>query len=160
MCNVRESRVRCWHAYISQMGMNESKEEIEISKTATREFENKVTIPVLEEEIKITKKIIETGHVNISKKINENTESFEIPLAEEEIVVKRIPKNELIDTLPPASRYEGEVMIIPVLKEVAVIEKRIMLVEEIHVSKLKTEKTETHEVVVRKEEVNVTRTKL
>jgi hypothetical protein len=31
--------------------------------------------------------------------------------------------------MPAASRYEGDVMIIPVLKEVAVIEKRLMLVE-------------------------------
>jgi len=51
-------------------------------------------------------------------------------------------------------------MIIPVLKEVAVIEKRVMLVEEIHVTKLKTEKTETQEVAVRKEEVNIKRTEL
>ena len=62
--------------------------------------------------------------------------------------------------MPAASRYEGDVMIIPVLKEVAVIEKRIMLVEEIHVSKKQTEKTETREVTLRKEEIKITRTEL
>lgn len=117
----------------------------------------KVTIPIIEEQVVVGKKVVETGHVTLSKKVNESTESFEIPLQQEEIVIKRVPKNELVDTMPPASRYEGDIMIIPVLKEVAVIEKRVMLVEEIHISKLKTEKTETQEVVVRKEEVNVTR---
>lgn len=121
---------------------------------------NKITIPVLEEHVKITKKLIERARVNISKTVHENTESFEIPLKEEEIDVKRIPKNELLDTMPAASRYEGDVMIIPVLKEVAVIEKRIMLVEEIHVFKKQTEKNETLDVALRKEEVKVTRTEL
>lgn len=121
---------------------------------------DKITIPILEEQIKVSKKVIETARVSISKTINESIESFEIPLKEEEIVVKRVPKNELIDNMPAASRYEGDVMIIPVLKEVAVIEKRIMLVEEIHVSKKQIEKIETQEVTIRKEEVNVTRTEL
>lgn len=117
----------------------------------------KVTVPIIEEQVVVGKKVVETARVTLSKKVNESTESFEIPLQQEEIVIKRVPKNELVDTMPAASRYEGDIMIIPVLKEVAVIEKRVMLVEEIHVSKLKTEKTETQEVIVRKEEVNVTR---
>jgi uncharacterized protein (TIGR02271 family) len=119
-----------------------------------------VTVPIIEEHVTVGKKVIETARVTVSKTINEKTEAYEIPLKQEEVVVKRVPKNELIDTMPAASRYEGDIMIIPVLKEVAVIEKRIMLVEEIHISKLQSEKTETQEVTVRKEEVNVTRTEL
>lgn len=143
--------------------MNNQKEEFDNNKNLLEEISlsgEKMIVPVLEEEVKITKKVIDTATVHLSKTVDESTETFEIPLSTEEIVVKRIPKNELVDIAPAASRYEGDVMIIPVLKEVVVTEKRIMLVEEIHVSKLKTEKTETVEVVVRKEEVNVTRTKL
>lgn len=142
--------------------MNNGKEEFEISSQSEElSTDNaKTIIPVLEEEIKITKKVIDTGVVNISKTIKESTEHIDIPLSSEEIIVNRVPKNELIDTMPAASRYEGDVMIIPVLKEVAVVEKRMILVEEIHISKIKSEKTETQEVVVRKEEVNITRTDL
>jgi uncharacterized protein (TIGR02271 family) len=140
--------------------MNNGKEEFEISNHS-EEFSAqdaaKITIPILEEEIKVTKKVIDTGRVNISKTIQESTEHVDIPLFREEIIVSRIPKNEIIDIMPAASRYEGDVMIIPVLKEVAVIEKRMMLVEEIHVTKIKAEKIETQEVTVRKEEVNITR---
>lgn len=143
--------------------MNNVNEEFETSKDQIEEFDNsveKITIPVIEEQVKVSKKVIETARVKLSKTVTENIESVEIPLVQEEIVVKRIPKNEFIDVIPPASRYEGDIMIIPVLKEVAVVEKRMMLVEEIHVSKVKTEKTETHEVAVRKEEIKVSRTKL
>ena len=115
-------------------------------------------IPVIEEKVEVTKKVIEKARVKVSKTVHEKTESFEVPLSSEEIVVKRVPKNEIVDVVPTGVRYEGEVMIIPVLKEVAVVEKRIMLVEEIHVIKNKHQHTETKEVVVRNEEVQVERT--
>lgn len=143
--------------------MNDGRKDIENSDiylNTTSRPEEKIVVPVIEEEIKVTKKFIDTARINLYKTVNENIESFQIPLSQEEIVVNRVPKNELVDTMPAASRYEGNVMIISVLKEVAVIEKRIMLVEEIHISKLKTEKTEALDVVVRKEEVNITRTEL
>jgi len=122
--------------------------------------QEKVVIPIIEEKVTVGKKVVETAHVTLSKIVSDSIKSFDIPLQNEEIVIKRVPKNELVDTMPAASRYEGEIMIIPVLKEVAVIEKRVMLVEEIHITKLKTEKTETREVAVRKEEVNIKRTEL
>lgn len=145
--------------------MNNGKEEVfedqqNFQQEESATSDNKITIPILEEQLTVGKKVIETARVRLSKTINESIESLEIPLKEEEIVVNRVPKNELVDVMPAASRYEGDVMIIPVLKEVAVIEKRIMLVEEIHVSKKQTEKTETHEVTLRKEEIEVTRTEL
>ncbi len=120
--------------------------------------ESSGVIPVIEEHVEVGKKVIEKAKVRLSKRVKENVESYDVPLTEEEIVVKRVQKNELVDAAPAAVRYEGDVMIIPVLKEVAVIEKRIMLVEEIHVTKYKYNKTETRRVVVRQEEVNVERT--
>ena len=118
---------------------------------------DKVTIPIIEEQVTIDKKVIEKGIVRLSKNVKENTEEFQVPLMDEEIVVNRVDKNQYVDTAPPAIRYEGDVMIISVLKEVPVVEKRLMLVEELHVTKKQTQKTETVNVVVRKEEVEVTR---
>jgi len=116
-----------------------------------------VIIPVVHEQVKVDKKVIETGKVHISKVVYEDVERYNIPYTEENITVERVPKNELVDTIPPPVRYEDDVMVIPVLKEVAVVEKRIMLVEELRVTKNKTEKTQAHEVSLRKEEVQVKR---
>jgi len=143
--------------------MNDGNDDFQYSEDLARQEldkAGKITIPIIEEQATVGKKIIDTARVTVSKTINEKTEAFEIPLKQEEIVIKRVPKNELIETMPAATRYEGEVMIIPILKEVAVIEKRMMLVEEIHIWKLQSEKTETQEVTVRKEEVHVTRREL
>jgi stress response protein YsnF len=121
---------------------------------------DRITIPVIEEHVKFDRKVIETGKVNISKVVYEDVDSYTIPYTEEQVTVERVPKNIIVDAVPPAIRYEDDVMIISVLKEVPVVEKRIMLVEELHVTKIKTEKTETHEVSLRKEEVEVNRTEI
>ena len=122
--------------------------------------DQRTTIPVIHEQLKVEKKVVETAKVNVSKVVYEDVESYKIPYLEEHVSVERFPKNEIVDTVPPGIRYEGDVMIIPVLKEVAVVEKRIMLVEEIHVTKFKTEKTVTHEVALRKEEIEIKRTEI
>src|SRR4051794_8151705 len=93
-----------------------------------------VVIPVVHEQLKVDKKVIETGKVHISKVVYEDVERHNIPYTEESISVERVPKNQIVDTIPPPVRYEEDVMIIPVLKEVAVVEKRIMLVEELRVT--------------------------
>jgi uncharacterized protein (TIGR02271 family) len=116
------------------------------------------TIPVIHEQVKVEKKVVETGRVHIKKSVHEEVDLYNVALLEEQVTVERIPINQYVDTAPPAIRYEGEVMIIPVLKEVAVVVKRIMLVEELHVTKHKSEKKELHEATLRKEEIEITRT--
>lgn len=122
--------------------------------------ETRITIPVIEEQVRINKKVVETAKVHVSKVVHEDVESFDVPIIEEHVSVERITKNELVDKTPPAIRYEGNVMIIPVLKEVAVVEKRIMLVEEVRITKFQKQITETHTMPLRKEVVDVTRTEL
>lgn len=135
-------------------------QEYNLLPDESRKDEARMIIPVIEEQVKINKKVVETAKVRVSKVVHENVESFEIPVIEEHVSVERITKNELVDKTPPSIRYEGNVMIISVLKEVAVVEKRIMLVEEVRITKSQTQKTETHTIPLRKEEVDITRTQI
>ncbi|WP_027158801.1 YsnF/AvaK domain-containing protein [Methylobacter luteus] len=112
-------------------------------------------IPVIEERLRVDKKTVETGAVRISKQVTEHEETVTVPLAYEEIQVERVAINRLVDSPLPSIRYEGETMIIPVIKEVAVVEKRLMLVEELHVIKRQNQKQETHAVNLRAETVSV-----
>lgn len=111
-------------------------------------------IPVVEEQLRIDKKLTETGIVRISKQVTERAETLTVPLAYEEIQVERVAINQFIDAAPPAVRYEGETMIISVMKEVAVVEKRLMLVEELHVTKRLKQRQEAQTVRLREEAVN------
>ncbi len=115
--------------------------------------EDIVSIPVIHEEVSVGKKVIETGKVRIVKKVNEENQLVNIPLTHEEIDVQKIPFNQYLDTMPEPVRYEGDTMIIPVLKEVSVI--RILLVEEIHVTKKRIQTQDSQTITLRKEEVTI-----
>ncbi|CAN5365831.1 hypothetical protein BH23BAC1_BH23BAC1_20350 [soil metagenome] len=125
------------------------------NKTEKTETEKTTTIPVIEEELEIKKKQVETGHVLVSKSVSEHEESVNVPLLHDEVDVERVKINSYVDTLPPPVRYEGDIMIIPVLKEV--VEKRTILVEELRVSKRQVQTQETMKVKLKKEEVKLDR---
>jgi uncharacterized protein (TIGR02271 family) len=111
-----------------------------------------VKIPVIEEEIYVGKKVVETGRVVISKAVDEVKESINIELLHDEHTVEHVAINELVDSMP-SIRYEGQTVIIPVLKEVLV--KRVLLVEEIRITKRVVQTNEEQEFSLRREKVTV-----
>lgn len=114
-------------------------------------------IPVIEEQLTIGKKILETGKLKITKKVNSVQQTVDIPVVEEEVDVKRIAINEYIETPPPAVRQEDGKTIISILKEVLVVEKRMILVEEIHIVRKLNHTITTQQETLRQEEVHIDR---
>lgn len=137
----------------------ETNDERLLTSTSAEVRKSLHTIPVIHEHLQVDKELIETGKVKISKTVHEHQETVDIPLMSEEVSVERIPVNEYLqNTSPtPAVRYEGETMVIPIVKEVLFVEKRLMLVEEVRVTKKQIHNTETQEVTLRREEVNISR---
>ncbi|GAB4025577.1 hypothetical protein GCM10028809_06960 [Spirosoma gilvum] len=115
-----------------------------------------ITIPVIEEQILLEKQVIETGTVRIQKQVTEEAQAVDISVFQEEVTVNHVAVYQYVDSPPPV-RYEGETMIIPVLREVLVTEKRLLLVEEVHVTKRHITRQETQEEILRKEEITVER---
>lgn len=116
-----------------------------------------MAIPVIEEQVIIDKQVVESGVVRIRKNVHEEEVTVDVPLMHEEHHIERVPFNEYLDTPPPAVRYEGEKMIIPILREEVVVQKRIVLVEELHITKRQVETSEPQRVTLRKEEVTIDR---
>lgn len=102
-------------------------------------------IPVLQETIRVSKREVETGRVVVHKTVSERDEAVEMLLKQTDVSVERVPVGRVV-TEAPASRQEGDVLIIPVLEEVLVTEKRLVLKEELHIRKTTSERT-AHEVV-------------
>jgi len=73
-------------------------------------------------------------------------------LRSEEVEVERVTINEYVDVIPQV-RYEGNTTIVPVVKEVAVVEKKILLAEEIHITKKISTSEEERIIPLLKEEV-------
>ncbi len=116
-----------------------------------------MTIPVIEERVHLDKQVVEKGSVRIIKVVNEQEVPVNIPLIQEEHDIQRVPVNQYVDTPPPPIRYEGDTMIIPIVQEVMVVEKRLMVVEELHITKNRVQTHDVQQVNLRKEEIRVER---
>lgn len=114
----------------------------------------KNSLQVLQEELNVDKEVVDSGKVYINKKVVEENKKISVPVSHEEVEVTRIAVNRIVDTAPQI-RHEGNITIIPVIKEVPVIEKKLMLVEEIHVTKHVIEEKEERTIPLRKEEVDI-----
>jgi uncharacterized protein (TIGR02271 family) len=126
---------------------------------APEQVEASIVLPVIEERVHIERELVETGRVRVVRQVHEAEEEIRVAVQHDEVHVERVPLNV---TLPagaptPVTRYEGDTMIIPVLREVAVVETRLLLVEELRITKqqLATQHVET--VHLRKEELTVER---
>ena len=98
----------------------------------------------------------ETGRVRITKTIHEREEMVDESLVTEKVQVRRVAINRLVDG-PVEERQEGDTLIIPVVEEEAVIQKRLVLKEEIHITKQRKEEHHSQQVTLRRQEVNVER---
>ena len=115
-----------------------------------------LVVPVLQDVLDVHINSVETGRVRIRKIVHEHEEVVDPPLLREEVVIERVPINRIVDG-PISARSEEDVLIIPVMEEVLVIEKRLLLKEEIRIT---TRREETHapqRVTLRREEATVER---
>ncbi len=115
-----------------------------------------LVLPVIAEELRVEKQTVETGRVVLHKTVHVDTQIVDIPLRVEQVQVQRVAVNRYVEEAP-AVRYEGDLMIVPVLREELVVTKRLLLVEELHVH---TQALTTHEpqtVELRREEIHYER---
>ena len=115
-------------------------------------------VPVIEERAVVQREIIETGKVHIRKKVTEEKATVNLPIINESYEVLHVPvPKQVLDAPPPAVRYEGDKMIIPVIKEITVMQKKYEVIEEVHVIRHVTETPLVQEITLLKESVQVER---
>jgi stress response protein YsnF len=88
-------------------------------------------IPMIQEEAYVTKRAVETEHVSVRTSTREDSVVVREELRREQVEVTRVSVDREVAEAP-AIRTEGDVTIVPVLEERLVIEKRLFLVEELH----------------------------
>lgn len=114
-------------------------------------------IPVTEEHLVVDKQVVESGKLHISKQVTQEEATVDIPVIQEGYTVERRPGSQELYMQYPNSRYEGDTLIIPIVREVAVVEKRYEITEELHISKKTTQLSQPQRVTLQKETVEVRR---
>jgi uncharacterized protein (TIGR02271 family) len=114
-------------------------------------------IPLVEERALVAKREVETGRFRIRVTVEERQDSVPTDLAHDEVEIERVAMNRTLSQLPSV-RLEGSTTIIPVVEEVVVVEKKLVLVEEIHVRRKSNVRTENIPVTLRSEQAEIERT--
>lgn len=112
-------------------------------------------LQIVEETARIEKRQVET-RTRVHVTVSEHDEAIEAMLMHQDVVVDRVPMNTAIDAVPPVRR-EGDVVIVPVMEEVLVVEKRLVLKEELHIRIDVTKRPETQTVRLRREHAEIVR---
>ncbi len=116
-----------------------------------------VVIPVVAEELVVETRRVAREKVRVHKRVETREEVVDAPVVREEVVVERVAVNRLVDDVVPQVRDEDGVLIIPLTEEVLVVEKRLLVREEVRVSKRRTTTSSPQTVVLRREVVEVER---
>jgi len=121
--------------------------------------ESEHRIPVTEEVLAIGKREVLTDRMRVETRTTSFEEIAEAALARTDVEVSRVPVGREVDSPPPV-RTEGDVTIIPILEERMVIERRLVLREEVHLKRRRTVETVSVPVELRRQEVVVSRDEL
>jgi len=115
-----------------------------------------VVIPVIEEEIAAGVKAVKTGAVRVDKHVEKRIRKLQTPLLHEDVEVRRVPVNRVVNEAP-RGRKKGDTVIVPVVEEELVVTKRLVLKEEIHLIKRRTKDRFVKEVELNRERAEVHR---
>lgn len=122
------------------------------------ERKSEFVLPVIVESVQVGRRMVDTGRgVRVHKHVTEHEEVIDEPLVQEELVVERIPIDQLVTGPRPEQRFEGQTLIVPVLEEVVVLEKKLRLKEEVRITRRAREVHAPQRVSLRSEEVTIER---
>ncbi|KFG67235.1 YsnF/AvaK domain-containing protein [Microvirga sp. BSC39] len=113
-------------------------------------------IPIVEEELRLDKRTVTTGKVRVRTSVDVETELVKATLEGETVEVTRVPVDRIVDHAPEI-RTENDVTIIPILEEVLVVEKRLVLKEELHLHRRRTTEDVETTVELRKQRAVIER---
>jgi uncharacterized protein (TIGR02271 family) len=113
-----------------------------------------LVVPVVEEQLDVRKRAVRRGGVRVRKRAYQQEQVVDEPLWQEDVQVERVRIDRPIDAPTPV-RQEGDTLIVPVFEEVLVVEKRLMLREELHITRQRKQVREVRRVSLRGEEAFV-----
>ncbi len=113
-------------------------------------------IPLAEETATVNKRQVVTGRVRVQTVTDTVEELAHADVQRETVEVTRVPIDRMVETAP-GIRTEGDVTIIPVVEEVLVVEKRLVLKEELHIRRRIEHETVEVPVTLRKQRAVVER---
>ena len=115
-----------------------------------------VALPLYAEDVAVDRREVEQGGVRVSVHTHTREHVVDEPVTNTRVEVKRIPIGRIVEAAPPV-RTEGDTIIIPVMEETIVVERRLILKEEIILQRIYTAGRHRESVSLREQEAVIER---
>jgi uncharacterized protein (TIGR02271 family) len=116
---------------------------------------DQTVIPLAAEEAAVSKRVVEMGRVQVARVTHEREQLIDELLARETAEIERTSIGRQVDAMP-AVRQEEDVIIIPIVEEVLVVERRLILKEEVRIRRVRSTERHQESVTLRYQEAVVT----
>jgi uncharacterized protein (TIGR02271 family) len=123
---------------------------------AAVEITDEAVLRLLVEELSVDKQRVETGRLRVRRVTQERTEEVGYDVEHIEAQFERVPVGRIVDERP-VMRETEDTIVIPVVEEIVVVERRLILKEEIHVRKTRRVERKSEQVTLRTQQAEVLR---
>jgi uncharacterized protein (TIGR02271 family) len=114
-------------------------------------------LPLLAEELAISKQVVETARVQVARVTHQREQLIDELLARETAEIERTPIGRQVDAMPAVREEEDDTIVIPIVEEVLVVERRLFLKEEVRIRRVRSTERHQETVTLRHHEAVVTR---
>ncbi len=115
-----------------------------------------IVVPLLTEELSVTRRDVVRGTVRVEVKTHSREQVIDELLAQESVEIERVSVGRTVKSMPEV-RQEGDTTIIPIVEEVIVTERRLILKEEVRVRRVRTTDRHYETVVLRTQDAEIAR---
>jgi uncharacterized protein (TIGR02271 family) len=127
-----------------------------VSRVTRSEERTETVVPLHEERVTIGKRAKERYRVRVTKRIETRHEVVEAASMREDVQVERVPVNRIVSEAPSV-RYEGTTIIVPIVEETFVVEKKLVLREELRIARVHVREPRSLSITLRREAADVQR---
>src|SRR5437868_5425453 len=113
-------------------------------------------IPLHVEDVSVSRREIESAKVQIALVTGAREQLVDEEMTRVRVEIERVPIGQTIEVVPPISQ-EGDTTIIPVVEEIVVVERRLVLKEEVRIRRGSTKEQYQETIVLRQQEAVITR---
>ena len=125
---------------------------------AANAAEERLTLPVIEESLHVEKRAVAGAGYRLRKRVDTHVATVDELLRNYKVEIERTPINAPLGSDDiPEPRYEGDTLVIPVIEEVLVTQKRLVLTEEIRITRVHGTHRKPQSVELRTEHIDIER---
>jgi stress response protein YsnF len=116
-----------------------------------------LVLPLYAEDVSVSPRRVATTVVRVATVTRSRDELIDESLTHEGVEIERVPIGLYVDAMP-AVREEGDLTIMPVVEEIVVVERKLLLREEVHIRRIRSKEQHVETIKLREQDVVITRT--